>query len=212
MRNIPRMAIPLVLLVFVAVGAIIYISLKNSEESRNLVVSGTIEVQDVKLGTQMGGIVDQVYLDEGQNVHQDEVVALVMPATGGQAGYTEKVRSPIDGVVLDRSVQPGELAMPGSTLLTVGDLSKPTLTIYVPEDLYGQINLGQNYPVRVDSFPGRVFQGKVSHIADHAEFTPRNVQTVQGRKDTVYAVRLTLPNADLALKPGMPADVTITLK
>jgi multidrug efflux pump subunit AcrA (membrane-fusion protein) len=212
MRKIPRTVIPLLLLVIVAVGAVVYISLKNSEESRSLVVSGTIEVQMVKLGTQLGGIVDQVYLDEGDTVHQDEVVALVMPATGAQAGYTEKIRSPIDGVILDRAVQPGELAMGGSTLLTVGDLSKPTLTIYVPEDRYGQINLGQTYPVKVDSFPDRVFQGKVSYISDHAEFTPRNVQTAQGRKDTVYAVRLKIPNDDLALKPGMPADVTIELK
>jgi multidrug resistance efflux pump len=212
MRKIPRMVIPLVLLVLVAVGAVVYLSLKTSEESRIMVVSGTIEVQMVKLGTQMGGIVDQIYLDEGQAVHKDEVVALVLPASGVQAGYTEKVRSPIDGIVLERAFQPGELAMTGSTLLTIGDLSKPTLTIYVPEDRYGQINVGQSYPVRVDSFPGRVFQGKVSYISDHAEFTPRNVQTVQGRKDTVYAVKLTLANADLALKPGMPADVTIELK
>ncbi len=212
MRKIPRMVIPLVLLVVVAVAAVVYISLKTTEESRTMVVSGTIEVQMVKLGTQMGGVVDQMYLDEGDPVHKDEVVAMVAPGSGVQAGYTEKVRSPIDGVVLERAFQPGELAMGGSTLLTVGDLTKPTLTIYVPEERYGQINLGQFYPVQVDSFPGRIFQGKVTYISNHAEFTPRNVQTVQGRKDTVYAVRLSLDNPDLALKPGMPADVTIVLK
>lgn len=212
MRNIPRGLFPLLFLIAVAVGGFIYISFKNSVESRTLVVSGTIEVTQVKLGTQMGGIVDQIYLDEGQAVHKDEVVAMVMPASGVQAGYTEKVRSPIDGVVLDRAYQQGELALGGSTLMTVGDLSRPTLTIYVPEDQYGKVKLGQTYPVKVDSFPGRVFTGTVSQIADHAEFTPRNVQTVQGRKDTVYAVKLSLTNADQALKPGMPADVTISLQ
>jgi HlyD family secretion protein len=57
-----------------------------------------------------------------------------------------------------------------------------------------------------------VFKGKVTHIADQAEFTPRNVQTVQGRKNTVYAIRLTIENPTLALKPGMPADVTMTVQ
>jgi HlyD family secretion protein len=64
--------------------------------------------------------------------------------------------------------------------------------------------------VTVDSFPGRVFAGKVTHIADQAEFTPRNVQTVEGRKNTVFAIKLTLENPDLALKPGMPADVNFS--
>ncbi len=51
----------------------------------------------------------------------------------------------------------------------------------------------------------------VTHIADEAEFTPRNVQTVEGRKTTVYAVEITMPNSDLVLKPGMPADVDFNI-
>jgi len=91
----------------------------------------------------------------------------------------------------------------------VGDLRRLTLTVYVPEDQYGQVYLGQEYPVSVDSFPGQTFTGVVTRIADQAEFTPRNVQTVSGRKSTVYAVRLSLTNPDLSLKPGMPADVKL---
>jgi HlyD family secretion protein len=128
------------------------------------------------------------------------------------SGFTEKVRTPIDGVVLVRALEPGEIAMPGGTLMIIGDLSEVTLTVYVPEDRYGQVYLGQEYPVSVDSFPGEVFTGKVTHIADQAEFTPRNVQTVQGRKNTVYAVRLTIPNPNLMLKPGMPADVNLKIE
>jgi len=62
--------------------------------------------------------------------------------------------------------------------------------------------------VTVDSHPGVVFAATVVHIADEAEFTPRNVQTVEGRRATVYAVKLDVPNPDGQLKPGMPADVT----
>jgi multidrug efflux pump subunit AcrA (membrane-fusion protein) len=212
MKKIPRTAFPFVILIIIAIGGLIYIAVRNSIESQSMVVSGTIEVTNVKLSTMMGGTVDQVYADEGQNVNKGQVIALVMPASTAQAGYTEKVRSPIDGVVLDRQFEPGELAMAGSTILTVGDLSKPTLTIYVPEEQYGKINLDETLPVTVDSFPGEVFNGVVTYISDQAEFTPRNVQTIQGRKDTVYAVKLSLQNPDFALKPGMPADVTISLK
>ena len=118
------------------------------------------------------------------------------------------VISPIDGTVLERSIEPGEIAAAGSTLITLANLDSLTLTVYVPEDRYGEINLGKTYPVAVDSFPGVEFKGTVSHIADKAEFTPRNVQTTESRRSTVYAIRLDLEPAGGKLKPGMPADVT----
>ena len=80
--------------------------------------------------------------------------------------------------------------------------------MYLPEDSYGQVKLGQAARVAVDSYPGVSFTASVIHIADQAEFTPRNVQTVQGRRTTVYAIKLNVPNPDSKLKPGMPADVT----
>ncbi|MBP1702990.1 MAG: hypothetical protein H6Q38_2097 [Chloroflexi bacterium] len=112
-----------------------------------------------------------------------------------------------DGVVLTRSVEPGEVVQPGAALMTIGDLNSLVITVYVPEDLYGQISLGQEAQVTVDSFPGETFQATVNHIADQAEFTPRNVQTAEGRKTTVFAVELALDNREGKLKPGMPADV-----
>jgi HlyD family secretion protein len=120
------------------------------------------------------------------------------------------VTAPADGVILSRAIEPGEVASPGATLMVMGPLTELRVTVYVPEDRYGQIRLGQTAQLRVDSFPGRVFEGKVLQIANQAEFTPRNSQTVSGRKDTVFAVRLSFANPDQALKPGMPADVTFT--
>jgi multidrug resistance efflux pump len=118
------------------------------------------------------------------------------------------ITSPIDGTVLTRAIEPGEYAAPGSSLLVVGALDPLSITVYVPEDRYGEVSLGQSASFTVDSFPGESFSGTVVHIADQAEFTPRNVQTVEGRKSTVFAIRLEVPNVDLRLKPGMPADVT----
>jgi HlyD family secretion protein len=117
------------------------------------------------------------------------------------------VVSPIDGVVLTRSIEPGEYAAPGGALIVVGRLDQLTITVYVPEDRYGVLSVGQNADVTVDSFPGETFTGTVTRIADQAEFTPRNVQTVEGRKSTVFAIDLAISNPDGKLKPGMPADV-----
>jgi HlyD family secretion protein len=113
----------------------------------------------------------------------------------------------MDGMVLTRSVEPGEFVQPGAVAFALADLNDITITVYVPEDRYGQISLGQQAQVIVDSFPGEIFNGEVIHIADQAEFTPRNVQTVEGRSSTVYAVKLKVTDSEGKLKIGMPADV-----
>jgi len=115
--------------------------------------------------------------------------------------------APVDGVVLSRALEPGEVASPGATLLVLGQLNDLTITVYVPEDRYGSIHLEQTAQVSADSFPGQSFPATVAHIADQAEFTPRNVQTASGRKTTVFAIRLKVSDLSGKLKPGMPADV-----
>jgi HlyD family secretion protein len=117
------------------------------------------------------------------------------------------VAAPIDGVVVTRSVEPGEVVVAGGAVMTIGNLSRLTITVYVPENRYGEIGLGDQAIVTVDSFPGETFQAEVVRIADRAEFTPRNVQTEEGRRTTVFAVEISLSGSDGRLKPGMPADV-----
>ncbi len=121
------------------------------------------------------------------------------------------VTAPAAGTVLSLNVEIGELIAAGSVVLTLGQLEQVNLVVYVPEDQYGQVNLGQEVAVSVDSYPNQVFSGQVTSIANEAEFTPRNVQTVEGRKSTVYAVEITLENPNGSLKPGMPADVDFLL-
>ncbi|MCZ7569447.1 MAG: efflux RND transporter periplasmic adaptor subunit [Ardenticatenaceae bacterium] len=118
------------------------------------------------------------------------------------------VAAPADSIVLNRSIEPGEVALPGGTLLVLGDLGHLSLTVYVPEDKYGSIRLNEQAAVTVDSFPGQTFAATVQRIADRAEFTPRNVQTIAGRKTTVFAIKLAIANPAGKLKAGMPADVT----
>ncbi len=186
-----------------------FLATHTAAANSGLTASGTVEAVEVRVGTQLGGKVEAVEVAEGSPVKTDQLLAQMHPSGGAQE---ENIRSPLNAIVLERLVEPGELATPGSTLLVLGNLYTLNLTVYVPEDRYGQITLGQVYPVKVDSFPSVAFAGTVTHIADRAEFTPRNVQTVEGRKNTVFAVRLSIANSDLALKPGMPADVNFGVK
>jgi HlyD family secretion protein len=118
------------------------------------------------------------------------------------------ITAPLDGVVLARSIEIGEVVMAGASALTLGELSHLTITVYIPENRYGEIKLGDSASVSVDSFPKQTFNAAVIRIADQAEFTPRNVQTSEGRQTTVFAVKLSVQNPAGLLKPGMPADVT----
>ena len=117
------------------------------------------------------------------------------------------VLAPVDGIVLSKSVETGEVLAAGSQALTIGQLDALTITVYVPESEIGLISVDQQATLMVDSFPEEEFSATIIAISDEAEFTPRNVQTVEGRKTTVFAVKLQLSNPEGKLKPGMPADV-----
>jgi HlyD family secretion protein len=121
------------------------------------------------------------------------------------------VRAPSAGVVLTRSVEPGEVVQAGMAVLSLGDLSSLRVKVYIPEDQYGHISLGDHAALAVDSFPGETFEGVVTAISDQAEFTPRNVQTKDVRQTTVYGVELSIQGGQGKLIPGMPTDVTFTL-
>jgi HlyD family secretion protein len=118
------------------------------------------------------------------------------------------VRAPLGGVILSRNIEPGEVLVAGAQAMSIGQLSHLTVTVYLPEDRYGLVDLGDHVQVRVDAFPDEVFDAVVTRVADRAEFTPRNVQTQEGRRTTVFALELTVADPAGLLKPGMPADVT----
>ena len=118
------------------------------------------------------------------------------------------IRAAVTGVIMTRNVEPGEIVQPGTIAMTIGQLDDLTITVYVSEDRYGQIALNEQACVFADSFPDECFEATVTRIADRAEFTPRNVQTEEGRRTTVFAVELKVENPDGRLKPGMPADVS----
>ncbi len=207
MRN--KLIIPILLVIALAIAGGFYYTRQTAAAGQTTVLSGTIEATETNLSTISGGRVKQIYVAEGDPVRKGQDL---MDLYSEAANVNESITAPIDGVVLERLVELNEVAAPGATVVVIAPLDALTLKIYVPEDLYGRISLGQTYPISVDSFPGMTFSGKVSNISDQAEFTPRNVQTKDSRKTTVYAVRLDVQPSGGKLKPGMPADVTLSIQ
>jgi HlyD family secretion protein len=119
------------------------------------------------------------------------------------------VLAPRDGVITSKLLEAGAVVLPGARIVELIDLSTAKLTFFLPNAELGRAKLDAPAEVRVDAFPGRVFQGRVRRIASEAEFTPRNVQTREDRDRLVFAVEIQVPNADGTLRAGMPADVSL---
>ncbi len=123
-----------------------------------------------------------------------------------------EARSPIDGVVLVKSAQLGEILSPGSPVLTIGDIEHPWLRAYIGEKDLGRVKVGSPVRVTTDSFPGKVYNGQVSFISSEAEFTPKQIQTTEGRVKLVYRIKVSIQNPRHELKSNMPADAEIMLQ
>ena len=121
------------------------------------------------------------------------------------------IKAPISGTILSKAVEVGDLLSPYSTVVSMADLSKLEMMLYVSEAKYGRIAIGDVVDVMVDSFPREKFSGKVVYISDKAEFTPKNIQTKEERVTQVFGIKIDIPNPENKLKPGMPADAVIYL-
>jgi HlyD family secretion protein len=122
-----------------------------------------------------------------------------------QSGYA-KLAAPFAGIITSRNVEPGEVVTVGREVLTVSDLSRVDLKIFVGETEIGKVKPGQRVEVKVDTFPKRTFEGRVTFVSPEGEFTPKIIQTKKERVKLVYLVKVNIPNPDLVLKTGMPAD------
>jgi HlyD family secretion protein len=273
-------------------GALIALSIlaAGCGERRNA-VSGTIEVDEVRVGPRFGGRVEKVFAQEGDRLRAGQPIVqleaaellarrdlaaaqvnaaihdadsqaaqleflrdnarrqqdllkrkVVSPNDAEQAGSAARaqeknveaartrvlqaraqladiesqvgemqVRAPVDSILEVLSVKTGDV-VPGGGLLfrEVATLLLPQsmwVRVYVPEPWLGLIKIGDHVRVRVDSFPEKDFDGVVEQINRQAEFTPRNVQTVEDRIRQVFGVKVRLPNNEDKLRAGMAADV-----
>ena len=120
--------------------------------------------------------------------------------------------SPIDGVVLTKAAEVGQVVAAGTPVLTVGDLAHPWLRGYINETDLGRVKLGARVRVTTDSYPDKVYWGRLAFIASDAEFTPKQIQTPEERVKLVYRVKIDIPNPQQELKLNMPVEAEILLQ
>ena len=122
-----------------------------------------------------------------------------------QLDYTQ-LKSPMNGVITSRNVEPGETVNSGREVITISDLARVDLKIFVDETEIGKVRPGQKVDVKVDTFPGKTYTGSVSFVSPEGEFTPKIIQTKKERVKLVYLVKVSIVNPNFELKSGMPAD------
>ncbi len=161
--------------------------------------------------------VAQAELDIVRRAPQAEAVALAEAKLNAAQANLKLVQaqakrytitSPIDGVVVDRTIDPGETTRAGSAVLTLGQIDELQMTLYVPIRNLEAVHVGQAAQVTLPSLPGKTYAGKVTYIASESEFKPANLYNAQERSEVVFSVRVTVPNPG-ELKAGLPADATL---
>jgi HlyD family secretion protein len=125
-------------------------------------------------------------------------------------GYTV-LRAPFNGVILVRQAELGESVVPGTPVVTLADLDHVWLRAYINEPDISKVRLGQRVTITTDSYPGKIYRGRISFISSQAEFTPKSVETHAERVTLVYRIKIDLENPSHELVPGLPADAQITL-
>ena len=147
------------------------------------------------------GSVSQETIDQVKNRKEDADVRL---------GWCS-IKSPIQGTVLSRYHEPGELVTPGTKLLTLANVKDIWAYIYVPQPDVSRLKVGMKLIGSLPELGHREFNGKIIKINEEAEFTPKNVQTQAERTRLVFGVKVSFlgANDEEILKPGMTIEVTL---
>lgn len=116
--------------------------------------------------------------------------------------------APIDGIILEKFIEQGELLAPGKPIARISQLDTVWVKVYLTTKRFANVKLGDPATVMVES-ADLTYPGVVVWTSSEAEFTPKNIQTEQARADLVYAVKVSIPNSDGKLKVGMPVFITL---
>jgi len=218
--------------ILIGVLAIVLISgCSGKKDFKDMTFSGTTEMTEHVLGVKAAGRLATLTVKEGDMVKRGQLLATfdryeqdqkdyardqVLFQTGGVDHQTlenaqltlsdQEVVSPLDGIVLVKSAETGEIVPAGGGVVVIGDMTDQWVKIFVTEDLMHQLSIDQKATISVDG-SNKTYNGHVSFIADKAEFTPRNVQTPDERITQTFAVKITLDDADANLHSGVAADV-----
>jgi HlyD family secretion protein len=193
------------------------LDLPQGDTREEQVALATAQEAHATAGVQAMEAALQALLD-GASQEAVEAAEAARDAAAAEVGALEAllgrqaIAAPVDGVVLERLLLPGELALPGWPVLVVADLSEMHLSVYLPEADLGWVSVGTAVVIKVDAYPEREFAGEVIDVAEEAEYTPRNVQTPEERSILVYEVRIKIRNPEGLLKPGLPADANFEVQ
>ena len=193
--------------------------------------AGTLELTEHVLGAKVAGRVSSLSVKEGESVKVSQRLATMdryvqakkdfertqeLFKTGGATAQAveyaklamedQQVVSAINGVVLVKTSEVGEILPAGAGVVVVGDIKDQWVKVFLPEGLIGQVKIGQKAKITFDGL-SRAYEGHISFIATKAEFTPRNVQTPEERVTQVFAVKVALDQPDEHVHPGVAADV-----
>ena len=185
---------------------------RQVERARALRASNAVSDEEVELAEdalrEAEGQLDNLRAQRDALGAQIETAEARVRLAQTQLEKTE-VPAPVDGTVLVRAVEVGEVVQAGQPLALIVDLERLELKLYIPERDLGKVRLGDDARVRVDSFPDAYFEARVARVDDYAQFTPRDIHVPAERTRMVYGVTLALENPEQRLKPGMPADAWI---
>jgi membrane fusion protein YbhG len=117
--------------------------------------------------------------------------------------------APVNGVVISRNAEPGELLAPGQSAVTLGESANPFVRVYVPTRQLPRVRRGQPALAWLDGYPDRPIQGTVVAINPKAEFTPRVALTEEERADLLFGVKVALRDSTGLLRIGLPATVEL---
>ncbi len=151
----------------------------------------------------------QIHSQQTQFVSIDSELAVLDAQVASAKNQLEKsvIISPVNGTILEKYTELGELAAPSKALVKLADLSQLDLRVYVSGDQLPSVKLGQPVEVLIDEDKNsnQALSGVVSWISPEAEFTPKIIQTKEERVKMVYAVKVKVKN-DGRLKIGMPGE------
>jgi len=203
----------------------------GKKDFKDMTFSGTMEMTEHVLGVKAAGRLATLNVKEGDKVHKGQLLATfdrfeqdkkdyarvnVLYKNGGANQQSlenarllmedQQVISPLNGIVLVKSAETGEIIPAGGGVVVIGDPRDQWVKIFVSEDLMHHLSLNETATIAVDG-GDKTYKGHVSFIADKAEFTPRNVQTPEERVTQTFAIKIAVDDADENLHAGVAADV-----
>jgi HlyD family secretion protein len=131
-------------------------------------------------------------------------------AMGEAAAGDLVLTAPVDGQVLARHAEPGEVLAAGIPLVSLGDARHAWVRVYVTAPIFASIKVGDIVPLTIDGLPGESFPARVAALATTAEFTPRVALTEKERADLLFGVKLELSDTTGRLKAGLPATANFS--